>query len=119
MNAAILERSLSPVGGRRAGIGALAAAQGFDLSTTLYGLRSPNVVESNPIVASAMAQLGTVPGLLCLAAVAVVVVAAVTETAVRRCEGTPLTPGRIRCLGYLPHVAVSVGAGLHNLALVH
>jgi hypothetical protein len=116
MNAAE-ELSTPSLEQRPASIGALAAAQGFDVSTTLYGLRSPNVVEANPVAASAMARLGTVPGLLCLAVLAVLTVVAVTETAARRCEGTTLTPGRVRCLGYLPHVAISLAVGLHNLSI--
>ena len=96
-------------------IGALLAAQGLDVSTTLYGLRSPEIAELNPVAAAAMARLGEVPGLLCLAFVAIVAVVVVTETAARRYGPAVLGPDRVRWLGYAPHVALSVAAALNNV----
>ena len=114
-----MDRSLLSPGDRRyVGIGALVAAKGLDLSTTLYGLRYAETVELNPVAATAMERLGTLPGLLCLGTLAVLVVVVLTELAVRRYGETYLTAGYVRCLGYLPHVSLWVLAALNNLVVL-
>lgn len=99
------------------GIAALIGAQGIDVASTLYGLRSAGLVELNPVAAGAMSALGTARGLLALAVVTVLVAVAVTETVVRRYGDAVLGPGRLRWLGYAPHVVVSLAAALNNLFL--
>lgn len=96
-------------------IAALVAAQGLDVATTLYGLRSAGLVELNPVAATAMASLGRLPGLLCLASLTVLAAVAVTETTTRRFGGAWLPSNRVRWLGYAPHVLISALAALHNL----
>lgn len=103
---------------RRVGVGALVTTQTGDFVTTLYGLRWQDAVELNPIVAAAIANLGVVIGLLCTAALAVLAVVLVTETAVWRYEGPVLTAGRVRCVGYLPHASLSGAATLNNLFVI-
>lgn len=100
---------------RAVGIAALVSAQGLDIASTLYGLRSPGLVELNPVAAGAMTALGTAPGLLVLAGVTVLAAVAVTETAARRFGDAFLGAGRIRWLGYAPHVVASLAAALNNL----
>jgi hypothetical protein len=114
-----MSRSLLLPGDRRCvGIGALVAAKGLDLSTTLYGLRHAGAVELNPVATTAMARLGTLPGLLCLGLLAVLIVVGITETAVRQYEGTFLTAGYVRSLGYLPHVTLWMLATLNNVVVL-
>lgn len=98
-------------------IAALVAAQGLDLATTLYGLQSAEMVELNPVAATAMEGLGRFPGLLCLACLTVLAATAVTETATSRYGGAWLPSNRIRWLGYAPHVVISAAAALNNLVV--
>lgn len=98
-------------------IAALVAAQGLDLATTLYGLRAAEIVELNPIAAAAMAGLGRVPGLLCLACLTVLAAIAITETATYRYGDAWLSSEHVRWLGYAPHVAISVAAALNNVVV--
>lgn len=100
---------------RYVSIAALVAAQGLDLTSTLYGLRSAGAVELNPIAAAAMTRLGEVPGLLVLTCVGILAAVAVTETVARRYGDSFLGAGRVRWLGYAPHVSISVAAALNNL----
>ena len=104
-------------GGRQVAVGALVAAKGLDLSTTLYGLRHAGAAELNPVAAAAMARFGTVAGLLSLATLAVLVVVVITELGARRYGETFLTPGYVRWVGYLPHVALWVLASMNNLVV--
>lgn len=100
------------------GIGGLLFAQMSDLLVTVYGLSLPGVVELNPIAVLAMDTLGTVAGLTLLSVVVLTSIVAVTEVAVGYCEGTPIRPIHVRCLGYLPLILVSLGAAAHNLFLI-
>lgn len=107
-----------PTGGRRwLPVGTLVVAQGLDVASTLYGLRSAPLVELNPVAAAAMASLGPFLGLFCLACVATLAAVVVTETATRRYGDTVLAAGQLRWLGYAPHVSISVAAALNNLVV--
>lgn len=102
---------------RYVAVATLIAAQGLDISTTLYGLQSSGTVELNPIVAAAMAELGRLPGLLSLACLTILAAVAITEVTTARYGGSVLPANRLRWLGYAPHVAFSVLAAANNLAV--
>ncbi len=99
---------------RSVGIGALVASQSLDVVTTLYGLRTADVVELNPIAVAAMAALGRFPGLLLLGSVTLLGIVLVTESATRRWGGTVLGAARLRLLGYGPATAISLLAAVNN-----
>ena len=109
------DSSGSPDDHRAVAVGALVAAQGLDLATTLHGLRSAGVVERNPLAVAAMARFGRLPGLLCLTLVGLLAAVVVTELTVRRYGDAFLGPARVRWVGYAPLVLLSTAAALNNL----
>jgi hypothetical protein len=100
---------------RYVAIAALVAAQGLDISTTLYGLQYRGMVELNPVAATAMGRLGRTPGLLSLACLTILAAIAITEVATARYGGSILPADSVRWLGYAPHVTISVLAAVNNL----
>jgi hypothetical protein len=104
---------------RAVGIGSAVIAKLLDMTVTIYGLRLYNVAELNPVAVSAMDLLGILWGLLFLSIITTGVVILTTEFAAVRYSTPSLPALYIRLLGYSPLTVISLGAAVHNVALLN
>lgn len=97
-------------------VAVLVATKLADVATTLVGLHAaPNVRETNPVVADAIAAVGAPVALLGLSVAGVAVIVAATEAAVAGLARHPSASRRdlesVRLVGYgLPSVAYALVA---------
>lgn len=102
-------------------LAALLVGRLADTVTTVYGLSRTGVEESNPVPAAAIAELGTVAGLVAVNVLAVGAVVVATELGVHHTRRHGVPDHRvlqIRALGYVPYAAVSFGAAGYNALLL-
>lgn len=114
---------LPPLGWSAVGVLALAGTKAGDVLSTLAGLHLVGgLSEGNPLVATTMGSIGTVPGLLVVAAVTVLCIVAVTEAAVlllrERYAVRSARVRYVRAVGYGLPALLNVAVTAHNVALI-
>lgn len=105
------------------GVLAVAVTTSLDAISTVVGLSLvPRLVERNPLARGLFDAVGLLAGIVVASVVAIVVVAAVTESAVHYLETRRADDGNlgipVRLLGYGVPSIVSLSTALHNVALV-
>lgn len=105
------------------GIAAVALTMSFDAASTVAGLAlAPVLAEQNPIARTMFESVGVLAGVTLVSTVAVLLVVAATELAVRYLDertdpGTDVRPA-VRLVGYGVPSAVSLAVAVHNVALL-
>ncbi|GAB3679350.1 hypothetical protein GCM10028857_00580 [Salinarchaeum chitinilyticum] len=94
-----------------------------DTATTLYGLTIAGIYERNPLVAGLIDALGPGVGMLLANLVSVAVIVAAVETGLAIADPVRDTVDwrvekHLFDIGYLPAVAVSFFAAIHNLGVI-
>lgn len=101
------------------GLTVLLCARVADIATTIYGIRVAGLIETHPVVAAAMTQIGIVPALVLLGALSVaVLVAGVELAAAKAATIDPQWPPVVRLVGYGLGTALYFGAAAWNLYLI-
>lgn len=105
------------------GVLAVAITTSFDAISTVAGLSLvPTLVERNPLARRLFEEVGLYAGIAIASATAILLVAAVTELAVRYVDSRTPEEGRfgvpVRLIGYGTPSIVSISTALHNVALV-